>query len=530
MTTAKIPVPVRVLSADPAWSFSDSLPGEGRGSKKHYDVQTVEDIIRFPLPTLDKNCILFLWRVSSQVEEAYQVMRAWGFKPKTEIVWVKTPKNGGETHLDEGMTTELHMGMGHTTRGAHETCIVGTRGKVHVADRGVRSVFFAPVGEHSVKPDAFFSLVERLFPVDLEQPHHVELFARKPRRGWLSYGNELTVHAPAGVRMEAFAEKLHAAYQRLAPTFGEPKPWNKKWEELTEQGKMLMAAALEDACRPPIFAMPTYTPDPEVKPSETIAATVAVLATAAPASESIVQRILTESLSELVIGLAKRGVAMTLIQASALNPTKRDVAHLFAEQGGDVPEFLQPFVDHDNASMSLGEVDALERNEALKQTNSDAPVGANAGCLACDRGEAYLPGKEYTHTGEGPMCKAQAPVSVTPAPEPEEERPSITDDETKERLVKLAVKQGLLDEKKVKKFGMVEAWLTLLSAATPEWFKANQTKRGRKAKVLTPDAPPVATNGTNGTHPTTSSENVTYPDLWDIAEARAKDELSKNAE
>ena len=44
--------PARVIVADPAWKFSDSLPGKSRGAIRQYKCLSVQDIIRFPLPPI----------------------------------------------------------------------------------------------------------------------------------------------------------------------------------------------------------------------------------------------------------------------------------------------------------------------------------------------------------------------------------------------------------------------------------------------------------------------------------------------
>jgi N6-adenosine-specific RNA methylase IME4 len=174
-----------VLLADPPWTFKDTLPGRTRGAAKNYDVLSLEDITRFELPDLDDNCWLFLWRVSAMVEEAYEVVRTWGFVPKTEIIWCKRTKNN-----------KAWFGCGRYVRAAHETCIVATRGRVRPLVNNVRSRFFAPYTGHSVKPEKFYRIVEQLTGVPDGQGSHVELFARRPREGWLSYGNELEEASP----------------------------------------------------------------------------------------------------------------------------------------------------------------------------------------------------------------------------------------------------------------------------------------------------------------------------------------------
>ncbi len=176
------PIKYACVLADPAWPFGDSLPGGNRGASKNYSLMSIEDICKFPLPDIDDHAYLFLWRVSSQVEEAYQVMRAWGFTPKSEIVWQKLTKNG-----------KPWFGMGRHVRASHETCIIGVKGKPLRLNASTRSTFASPVpvdadGKyiHSAKPDCFYGIVEALC-----NGPRVEIFARKTRENWLSIGNEV---------------------------------------------------------------------------------------------------------------------------------------------------------------------------------------------------------------------------------------------------------------------------------------------------------------------------------------------------
>ena len=166
--------PFVTIVADPPWRFGDKLPGPGRGAEKHYNTMSVEEICRFPLPLLSEDSRLFLWRVASMQQESMDVMVAWGFKQKAEIVWKKLTKNG-----------KRHIGMGRQVRMEHEVCLIGTRGKPPTLDRSIRSVFEAPVGRHSEKPEEFYRIVERLSPGP-----YAELFARRQRPGWTCLGDE----------------------------------------------------------------------------------------------------------------------------------------------------------------------------------------------------------------------------------------------------------------------------------------------------------------------------------------------------
>jgi N6-adenosine-specific RNA methylase IME4 len=207
---------------------------------------SVNEIMRMPLPLLHENAVLFLWRVSSMVEEAYQVVRAWDFTPKSEIVWNKTSGDG----------TKDKMGMGRIVRGSHETCIVATRGKlIETASKSERTSFRAPVGDHSEKPEEFYRIVERLYPLELWKETHVELFARKRRRGWIQLGDQLPpeeprvciVHGPIeegrDVCRECSITGFSAELQTLlAPALWHRTAWSKVAKSVRAEAKLVNGA------------------------------------------------------------------------------------------------------------------------------------------------------------------------------------------------------------------------------------------------------------------------------------------------
>lgn len=170
------------MAADPAWTFGDKLPGSSRGAAKNYRVQTLDQIRGYPLPPLLDDAYLFCWRVSAMVEEAYSVVRAWGFNPKSEVVWEKLTKEGNPW-----------FGMGRHVRAAHETCIIATRGRPPRLSASIRSRFAAPVPRdsqgkyvHSAKPEEFYTDIV----MKLAGGPYVELFARRHRPGWVSIGDQ----------------------------------------------------------------------------------------------------------------------------------------------------------------------------------------------------------------------------------------------------------------------------------------------------------------------------------------------------
>lgn len=191
--------PFQVIVADPAWAFRDSMKNSfneknpvARSAVSQYSTMSQVQIARLlkdhePKIDIAKDAILFLWRVAAMQREALDVCHAWGFTPKTEMVWVKQSR-GILKYPNTPIQDSLHFGMGHYTRASHETCIIASRGKGAslIKSRSIRSVFFAPVGRHSEKPEKFYDIVERLAPGP-----YVEFFARRHRPGWTCYGDEV---------------------------------------------------------------------------------------------------------------------------------------------------------------------------------------------------------------------------------------------------------------------------------------------------------------------------------------------------
>lgn len=165
---------IKVLYADPPWPQKDTTVKAG-GTAAHYETMSLSDIKRFPFPAVDKDAWCFMWRLNSMMEEAFDVMRAWGFRPCSEVIWVKTTKHG-----------KRHMGPGSVVRGEHETCLIGKRGNPVRKNKGVRSVLTAQVGIHSAKPDTMYDLIE-----SIADGPYLELFSRVIRPGWERIGNQI---------------------------------------------------------------------------------------------------------------------------------------------------------------------------------------------------------------------------------------------------------------------------------------------------------------------------------------------------
>lgn len=174
----------QIIYADPPWSFSSKKTGGSMtsGSEHQYkSVMTINELKIMPVPEVaGDNCVLIMWYVSSQPQEALDLVKAWGFTVRNMngFVWNKLTKNQNP-----------HFGMGYYTRAGAECAIIATKGKPSklVKDHSIRQVRSAVIGKHSEKPHAFYGDIESLFG---DAPR-IELFARNTKEGWDSYGNEI---------------------------------------------------------------------------------------------------------------------------------------------------------------------------------------------------------------------------------------------------------------------------------------------------------------------------------------------------
>lgn len=169
-----------VILADPPWHFSVWNPEKSDRHVSHkYDLMEVEDICALPIDQIAAdNCALFLWATWPNLTDALMVIDAWKFDYRTcAWVWVKSKRSG----------FGFHFGMGYYTRANTEPCLLAVRGRMPVATKDVSALIYYPVKEHSKKPEDQYTKIERLYP----DMNYCELFARKKRDDWYSWGNEI---------------------------------------------------------------------------------------------------------------------------------------------------------------------------------------------------------------------------------------------------------------------------------------------------------------------------------------------------
>ncbi|MBN9007271.1 MAG: hypothetical protein J0H40_17875 [Rhizobiales bacterium] len=172
---------------DPQWKFlTRSASGEGRSANIHYKTEEVDKIKELPVGELAADdCALYMWMVDWCPQDALDLIAHYGFKHiTTAFTWIKT--NGSDADLDLWDKSTWHMGQGYWTRANPEDCYFATKGNPKRLYADVRQLIVAPLMEHSRKPDEWLDRIERLTGGD-----YLELQARRPRKGWVSWGDEL---------------------------------------------------------------------------------------------------------------------------------------------------------------------------------------------------------------------------------------------------------------------------------------------------------------------------------------------------
>lgn len=175
----------RTVVADPPWPYTgEGAPGAARpkingemcdSAALPYQTMALREIKELAPPVAD-NAHLYLWTTNAFMGAAYEVAHAWGFVPKTILTWTKV-------HQDD--PARVSMKVGYYFRGATEHVLFGVRGSLRTQINNLPTGYLWPRLPHSVKPDAFYDLVEKASPGP-----YLELFARRARFGWDYWGNQ----------------------------------------------------------------------------------------------------------------------------------------------------------------------------------------------------------------------------------------------------------------------------------------------------------------------------------------------------
>ena len=165
----------RVIYADPPWKYGNSgMAMDGYGpAEAQYPTMSVAELCALDIKGIAADdAVLFLWVTSPMLEQAFPIIRAWGFTYKTSFVWDKVNHN-----------------FGHYNSVRHEFLLIATRGScTPEATTLLDSVqTIERPGRHSEKPEEFRQIIETLYP----SGRRVELFARTKADGWERFSNEI---------------------------------------------------------------------------------------------------------------------------------------------------------------------------------------------------------------------------------------------------------------------------------------------------------------------------------------------------
>ena len=168
----------KIIYADPPWKYDDKSLNRG-GAERHYKTTATEDLYGINVAGVcDEDCILFMWATFPKMQEALDLIKAWGFEYKTNaFTWVKKNK----------VANSLFWGMGQWTRSNAEVCLLAVKGKPKRVDMGVHSIIEAKIMQHSRKPQ---EARDRILKLCGDLPR-LEMFAREVPPDWDVWGNEV---------------------------------------------------------------------------------------------------------------------------------------------------------------------------------------------------------------------------------------------------------------------------------------------------------------------------------------------------
>lgn len=169
----------RVIYADFPWLYGNRQPS-GSGALDHFPGMTIEAGCELPVKAHARpDAVLFFWVTAPLLLEMpgpIDIIHAWGFEPKTQIIWDKVEHN-----------------VGSYVSVRHELLIIATRGSC-TPDRPTPMfdsvVTERRVGVHSAKPETFRKMIERMY----DGPY-LELFGREKVVGWDVFGNDARLWA-----------------------------------------------------------------------------------------------------------------------------------------------------------------------------------------------------------------------------------------------------------------------------------------------------------------------------------------------
>ena len=110
---------------------------------------TLDQIKGLPIADLvdPKSSHCWLWVTNATLRHGYDVLEAWRFTPRSPLTWIKS-----------------RFTLGQYSRNATEHVLLGTRGRAPGALPAQPTSVFAPLQDHSHKPEEQYDIIERVSP------------------------------------------------------------------------------------------------------------------------------------------------------------------------------------------------------------------------------------------------------------------------------------------------------------------------------------------------------------------------------
>jgi N6-adenosine-specific RNA methylase IME4 len=169
-----------VIYADPPWcqSAGNGFNYQTNDKKMPYQTMSIADICNLNVKDIAaKDAHLYIWVTNQYLPKAFEVIKAWGFKYSTTIIWEKALMGGG---------------LGGSFVINHELLLFCRRGKLKSLKRikgtvhKVKRPYVNGKPAHSKKPEYFAEMIEKVSP-----GNKLEMFARSERNGWDVFGNQV---------------------------------------------------------------------------------------------------------------------------------------------------------------------------------------------------------------------------------------------------------------------------------------------------------------------------------------------------
>lgn len=182
------------ILVDPPWTFKSYAASKNiksdRHVERHYRTMTLADIKALPIADLASadGTHLFLCATGPCLSQAFDVLKAWGFKySSVAFTWIKLKRSHDSNQLRvlPSADGDFHVGLGFTTRKNAEFVLLGRRGNARRISKKVRELIIAPVREHSRKPDELYTRIE-----EYACGPYLDLFGRQERPGWTVRGDQ----------------------------------------------------------------------------------------------------------------------------------------------------------------------------------------------------------------------------------------------------------------------------------------------------------------------------------------------------